>query len=438
MNIIITILEYFIMSFVMMTSIIFCWNKLLKKTIDFKDKRLYITLFCLMIISLLNYFNTSVFMRTFIITAFLIIFFRYLFKLDFKTSIITPIYVQLIYMVAETVFVLVICVIFNMGSEEMVTTHSGKILSNVVISLLSVIIACIPFISKIYKYLLNITGKINKGFLIMFCFLIIIVSNLLGLSLYFKMDFKYLLTFNTIVSIIFFLIIIKTFKTQDNYLKVIEKYNTTLNSLREYEEILDRYRVSNHENKNQLLTIRNMVSDKEAKNYIDAIVENKLKDNEHIMQEAAKIPSGGLRGLIYSKMSYMKEKNIEYDLEISKGLRTVDLISKINEQTMLDICKIVGVYLDNAIQAVEGIKEKEREVYIEMYLEDKDFVISITNNYEGKIEINKLEDKGYTTKSKGHGYGLVLAKEIIEKDKKLSNEKIITRDNFTQILRVNL
>ena len=50
--------------------------------------------------------------------------------------------------------------------------------------------------------------------------------------------------------------------------------------------------------------------------------------------------------------------------------------------------------------------------------------------------MNKLEHKGYSTKNKGHGYGLTLAKEIIDKNNKLQNEKELTKEIFSQILKI--
>jgi two-component system sensor histidine kinase AgrC len=219
---------------------------------------------------------------------------------------------------------------------------------------------------------------------------------------------------------------------------VYDKYNTTLNSLKEYEDILDKYRISTHENKNQLLTIRNMLpkTNKKIISYIDKIVENKLKDNDKIIAETTKIPAGGLRGLIYSKILLMEELNIKHELFVSKEVKTVDLINKIDDYTMLDVCKIIGVYLDNSIQAVEKIKLKYISIIIDI---NNNFVeISISNNYKGKIELDLLELKGYTSKNGNHGYGLTLAKEIIDKNKKLSNEKFISKNIFTQKLKIKM
>ena len=176
-------------------------------------------------------------------------------------------------------------------------------------------------------------------------------------------------------------------------------------------------------------------TNKKAISYIDSIVDNKLKDDEKIMYEASKIPAGGLRGLVYSKILTMKDLNIKYNLKISNDIKTVDLI-KIDDYLMLDICKIIGVYLDNAIQEVENLEQKY--INIELYLDCENLVISISNNYKGVIEIDKIEQKGYSSKGKNHGYGLALAKDIIENNKHLLNEKRITKEIFSQILKIKM
>ena len=285
---------------------------------------------------------------------------------------------------------------------------------------------------------MKIINNIKYKQLIAFSVIILIISNILAGVLYFKLDFKYLILFNTLTIVFFFAIVLYSLRTKNNYLKVYDKYNTTLNSLKEYENILDKYRVSNHENKNQLLTIRNMVpkTNKKIIDYVDTIIENKIKDNDKIMLEAAKIPAGGLRGLMYSKVLQMENLKIDYTIEISNEVRTVDLINNIDDSTMLDICKVIGVYLDNSIQAVKDLDE--RYINIEMYLEENQLVIAISNNYVGLIEIDKIDDKGYTSKGEGHGYGLTLAKEIIDNNKKLLNEKRISKDVFTQILKIKM
>lgn len=254
---------------------------------------------------------------------------------------------------------------------------------------------------------------------------------------YYQLDFKMMLLFNVATMVIYFIVIMTAFKNKNDYIEISDKYNTTITSLKEYEDILNNYRVSNHENKNQLLTIRNMVKSKEKNiiSYIDKIVENELQDNENLMGQSMIIPEGGLRGLVYSKMLLMKSKNIDFDLSVDKSIRTVQLI-ELGEQTMLDICKIVGVFLDNAIEAVENLDEKF--IDFEMSVEGKKLSIFVTNNFEGTIDIEHMEDKGFSTKGGNHGYGLTLVKKLVSGNRLLKNEKHISHDEFTQQLIINI
>ena len=434
----ISTLNKIISCIILTLSTFYVWSKLTNKRINLKNYRPYLSLVIIVLVSISNYYIVNQYLRISMVTIVLAINFWFVFRENLQKSIVTPIFSQLLTMIVEMIFVVTISLIFDMDNQGIINTQFGQFFSNLIISILLVLVVNIPIVKKLYKGLIKITDKISHYQLLLFSLLIIVIANMLTMILYYKVEFRYLLIFNTLLTVFCFSIVLYSFRTKNNYNKVYDKYNTTLNSLKEYEDILDKYRISNHENKNQLLTIRNMLpkTSKKAIDYIDTVVENKLKDNERAMVEAAKIPAGGLRGLIYSKILVMKDGNINYKLEISSEIKTVNLINDIDDSTMLDVCKVVGVYLDNAIQAVEQITEKY--VSIKMYLEDGNLVISISNNYKGTIDLDLIESKGYTSKGKNHGYGLSLAKDIIASNKKLSNEKSITKDIFTQILKIKM
>ena len=154
------------------------------------------------------------------------------------------------------------------------------------------------------------------------------------------------------------------------------------------------------------------------------------------MRKTFKIPEGGLRAIIYGKLCKMDELRIKYSLDIARDVRTVDLIN-MDEEIVLNICKILGVFLDNAIEAVKNLKEKQ--ITIEIYLMDGKLCIDITNNFEGKLELDKLDKEKYTTKGKNHGYGLSLVKQIINDNSNIfENEKSISRNTFTQKLKIKM
>ena len=204
--------------------------------------------------------------------------------------------------------------------------------------------------------------------------------------------------------------------------------------------MIDQFRVYTHENRNEFYTIRNMLKNGDKREdvikYIDTLIDNKIQDNEKIMKKTAKIPSGGLRATIYSKLCLMDKLKIKYKLNISRDVKTTDLID-LDEELVLKICRILGVFLDNAIEAVKTLKKKE--ISVEMYILDNKLCVDITNNFKGNLELDKISEAKYTTKGNGHGYGLTLVNQILNEEIGiLENEKSINRDTFTQTLKIKM
>ena len=358
-----------------------------------------------------------------------------LYRTNLKLGILMTLYSQMVNIVSELVFSILLILLFDFRVGEYT---SLQILSaNIFVSVFSVLLIKTKICKNIFKNLVDVTSKIRLRTLLVMALSIIIITNMYLAITYYSYDPLYYIVINTLSIYIVMLITYFLAKKENDYIKVSNKYNIMLKSLKEYETMLDQYRISNHENKNQLLTVRNMLPDGdiETRNYIDKIVQNNLKDNNNIMIKVSKIPSGGLKGLIYSKLLVMKEKKINYSLNISRGVSTIDLI-KLDDNVVLDICKIIGVYLDNSIEAVEELNEKS--ISIEMYMQDENLIIRISNNFEGLLDINKIDEKGYTSKGSGHGYGLPLTKELINNNSRLSNNKSISGNIFSQELVIKI
>ena len=417
---------------IMMLSFVYMWNNIANlKNIEINNRNIIIFVIC-SLLATLNYLVTNDFIKPIFSVIILIAFCSCILGKLCNKSIILSIISQIIIVIAEIIYSLIIIMLFNANMDNMVNSYYGSIITNISISLIAVVISKIRYNGILYNNVVSITDRINKIHLSFVILIVTYVASFLTAFFYHKINLAFLLVFNLFVIIIYFVFIYNYLKTNNNYIKVYDKYNMTLNSLKEYEDILSRYRISNHENKNQLLTIRSMIKNKKVASYIDEIVENKIKDNEKLMFDSMVIPEGGLRGLIYSKMLLMKEKNIEFDLCVDKALKTTDL-TVISDDLMFNICSIVGVYLDNAIEAVKELKEKY--ITIEIYLDDT-LNIAITNNYEGNIDLDSIDKVGYSTKGGSHGYGLSLANEIISNNKSIKNNRSISDDEFTQEISV--
>lgn len=424
-----------IYSFVLVASLLYIWHKLLNKKINFKDYKLYVSLVSIMIIAILNYFIIDKFIKIIVITVIFMFFFRYLFKESLKKCIITPIYYQLIIMFCETVYALILTLIFGSNPSFFVENNFGIFITNIIIACLSIGLVNLKFIVKLYNLVLKIIDKTKPKQLVLLCIIIIIALSIFPVTIYYKVDFIYLLIFYSTMIIACCIIVFYMLKTQNKYNKVSDKYNIAIKSLNDFEKMMTKYRVANHENKNLLLTVRAMIlnNEKDIPKYIDSIVKEKYEDDEKLLFKMSAIPSGGLRATIYSEIQKLQANKIDYSLEIDSNLSAVDLID-LDTDTTIDICKILGVFIDNAMDEVKKLRKKN--INISIYVEKDNLNIKVSNNYKNKIEVDRIFDEGYTTKGEGHGYGLSLVKKLVDSNKAFSNTTEITKDIFSQILSI--
>lgn len=102
-----------------------------------------------------------------------------------------------------------------------------------------------------------------------------------------------------------------------------------------------------------------------------------------------------------------------------------------------DISKIIGVYIDNAIEAASSSTSKEVE--IQFYLENNNIVLCLGNTFVGNIDLSKIDAEGYSTKGNNRGYGLPLAKDLLSKHSDiLESERTIIHNYYVQNLMIKI
>lgn len=428
-----TILNLIVSGLFLVPSMLYVYSRLLNKPLNFKDPKLYITLVALIIVSVFNFLLTNKFIRIIIITLIFMFFVWFLFRETLQKCIITPIFYQLLVMITETLIVLILVMFFNKNFNNFAQSDIGVLVINVAVSGLSILLVNLKFTHRIYNLLLKATDKIKSKQLIFFSIFVIIALCVFPMTIYYQINTIYLILFYSSMILFCTAIVFNMFRAQNNYNKVSDKYNVAINSLKDYEEMMTKYRILNHENKNLLSTIRNMIvtNQKNIPEYIEGIIKDNHTDDEKLLNKTSVIPSGGLRATIYTEIMKIKSQDISYDLDISRDIKTEDLI-ELDNATTIDACKILGVFIDNAIEEVKYLEKKN--IVISFYTQDNDIYIKISNNYKSKIDIDKIYDAGYTTKGEGHGYGLSLVKKLIDKNEKLENKTEINKEIFSQIL----
>ena len=395
---------------------VYVWSKFYDKKIDFKNPWLYFSIFTLTLLSIYNHLYVNAFIKMLSITFLMCICNWLIFKRKINEIFISVIYGQLLATLADGISVILLVLVFEKDTNFVKNNLFDTFMANVLVSLIYLGISKIPFVKKIYTKFIDLTNKIKTKYFILGCLLIIMSINFLAAIIYYDMKSIYVIIINCILLLIYSYIVYKAMNEKNINIMMKAENNSLMKSLNEYESMVDRQRVDNHENKNQLLIIKNMIkkNDKDVVKYIDTIVKDEKEDDEALYTKVKTIPTGGLQGIIYQKMLTMKDNKILFSLDVSRDVRKINL-DNFSMENNYKLCKIIGVLLDNAIE--ESLEIEDKRIMISLYEDENMLIIEICNRFNGNVEVDKLDDEGFTTKGEGNGTGLGLAicYKIIEK-----------------------
>lgn len=409
---------------------------LLKQRNIYKNWKFWISAITLSVYAFYSYLITDNAIRTillFFLTNIAVFFILNFDRKCLKRIIFITFFIWLIMALMDVFYIILIDVFINIDLSSFRQNEFMVFFANMII--MFSVVMCFSF-KRFRRFICKISemGVSQNNYI----FIVVLLSVVLFSVIFYFCQFNYnpivVLIVSFIMVVIYTIIVIVTIKEFSEKNKIQSEYDVLLTNLSEYENLLDRQRILNHENKNQLLVIKGMINKREENviEYIDTIIDTQYLDNENLIMKTNRIPSGGLRGLVYYKMLGMKDKNINVNLEVDSNLRNLDFTS-IPIRTNQELCKIIGVFLDNAIQAVDNLDEKKINILLKY---ENGLIVKISNNYKGVIDLDKIDNKGYTTKGNGHGYGLTLVKNIIKNNELFENTKEINGKMFTQVIKL--
>lgn len=303
-----------------------------------------------------------------------------------------------------------------------------NILLKVVFSMITMFIPYIILsIKKIKNFLKKIINTLNKPFLTMIIMLLALFF-LCILSYKFVRNFSEKAYVDNVLLLLFFVILISII-IYNRYLinNEVKKTEELLELITKYEERNDEHRAYKHELLNNLLTLKSF-KNKNSKEFNLALDEliSQYNNKSFGIKNIYKLPIG-LKGLIYYKISDIENGDYNVLVNISKQV-SINLEEQ-DHKEYISLCKITGIVLDNAIEAMKLSKDKF--LNIEVYKEKKNTIIEVNNSFESKnTDIDKIYNKNYSSKGKNRGLGLYLAKMLLKKSKYLDMEQKAENDIF--------
>ncbi len=406
---------------------------------DYKFKLLNLkNIIIIIIISIIQFIISFTILNKYrMIISYLIILLQYkcIFKENNKITIIKTLIINLTSVVIEAgLSILVIntnVLNFSIINNE---TVLFKNLFTILLILCTGLLFYIKFINKNIRKLVNLIDNYKLKPLK----LCLILLNILAITIIMQFATEINKT-NYFLNIVFLIIVLILYAiATNNYIKIEkldERQKILLHSISTYEKLIDKDQIMQHEILNNLL-ILNSFENKNSKEFNDFLISIiKDYDTKELKKytNINKLPPG-IKGIFYYKLNEIETLNIKLTFYYSKELDGI--WEKISNKDFIRLCKIVGIFLDNAIEAT--IASKEKNLIIDLYRKETNLIIYIENSTDSKVTINKMAQKNYSTKQGHLGLGLYLAYSLKKETNKIKINQTRKNKRFISEIKVEI
>lgn len=210
-------------------------------------------------------------------------------------------------------------------------------------------------------------------------------------------------------------------------LESAEEYNKTLHILH------DSVRGFKHDFDNIVTTIGGYVNTNDMnglKKYYSQLEDDCQKVNNLYLLNTEIINNPGIYNLLTNKYHDAESKNIKVNMTLLLDLNTLKM-------KIYEFARILGILLDNAIEASSECSEKIMNITFRNDQKNNRQLIIIENTYKDKnVNTEKIFDKGISGKENHTGLGLWEVRNIIKKNNNVNLFTSKTEDFFTQQLEI--
>lgn len=348
------------------------------------------------------------------------------------TVIILTTYFVLIKNIVKSFYYTVIIYTAVLINESIVAVIMIKLLNFTVeilqnniffIVLINLIVACLSYIEMIFiKRIWNkekMTDMSNKNAAyILFALMTFVVTaaNILVYNKYIEMIDDKFIFMNILITATYFLLTIAVHRVYSN-LAVNEQENRQLKIyINMSEELIDEYRRVRHNTHNIIQAASAFIEENNIeglKEHFSSVIERQNRIDKSSITPLYRIVHPGVKSLLSSKLGKIESLSLNLKLEIASDLKDI----KVN---ISDLCEILGVFLDNSIEAAQLTDDKYIEICI--FEDNQCYTIIINNSYDR------------SKYKKGNGIGLKTVKSILKKYPNMLNNTIIEEKHYTQEL----
>lgn len=344
-----------------------------------------------------------------------------LIKLIFKTSVIKSILASIIPMIVITLL------------ETFYVPLCLKLFGISIIDCANIIVYRMPYmlftyltiyiLSKIVKFIkINLTAfeNLDKAHKRLLITNLVLTGVCFGFQFYLLIFYSAVLpTFTIFLSLVFLITysVVSIYSVTKTVNLEITKTNLEQSQLQNktLELLYNNIRAFKHDFSNILTALGGYIYAKDMnglEKYYDKILDECHINNNLSTLNPEVINNAAVYNILATKYYKADELGIDIDLQVFINLNYLKM-------DVYDFSRILGILLDNAIEAASQCEKKNIKIEIRDIKPRKCQILTIENTYLNKdIDISRLSEKGYTSKTtdkENHGIGLWQVAKMVKK-----------------------
>ena len=395
--------------------------------------RKIIYILCISILSLIskyafpNLYSTIINM---ILWPLLVIF---VFRVSVLKGILSEVVVFAITACLDFIVSKTLYLILYININEMLTIPIYRI--GIILSMYGIMIL-LTIIIKYFKVNINVFDNMSKQFKLLLIINLLLMIIVIGMQYYlinyYTETMPSFIIFINIASLIAYFVISIYSIVSSSKLEITERdlegANLTIHSLR---ILHDTVRTFKHDFDNIINGIGGYIANDDMdglKEYYNQLLQDCHKTNNLYSLSPDVINQPAIYNILATKYYVADELNIQIDLDIFLDLNEIDKHMKIYEFT-----RILGILLDNSIEAAKDCEEKLIKVSFRKEDVKHRIIVAIENTYNNKdVNIEKIFDKGFSSKERNTGLGLWKVRQILKRNNNLNLFTTKNKEFFKQ------
>ncbi|MGN5882447.1 MULTISPECIES: quorum-sensing sensor histidine kinase AgrC [Staphylococcus] len=319
--------------------------------------------------------------------------------------------------------------------NKLVTNIIYIFLFTVVAILLSILVRVLikklkhSYLSTNKMYLLLVTVFLAASFILLFLFMPYSIDNTSTFKIVIFVYTAFILAIVILVIVISFTVL-REMKYKRQVQEIENYYKYTLR----IEKINNDMRKFRHDYVNILLSMSEYIRDDDMpglKEYFDKNIvplKDNIQTNSFKINGLERLQIRELKGLLTTKIIQAQENNIRVSVEVPDEITKISL-------NMIDLSRIMGIILDNAIEASTEIKDPLIQIG---FMKNEEAVTIIVMNKCAKDipKVHELFKENFSTKGSNRGLGLSTLREIADNADNILLDTVIENHYFIQKLEI--